>query len=80
MSGHFRQGSDTDLHPFGNSPAFITDVLERAECQFDFGCKQVVEYGEARIKQIIAAMLRFCSALRLSDLCISPLSVGTNFI
>ena len=49
MTGHVRKGSDIDLHLFSDSAALITDLLERAGCQYDLERKQVVKHGEARV-------------------------------
>src|SRR3954468_14261093 len=49
MTGHVRKGSDIDLHVFADSPALVTDLLEREGLQFDLERKQVVKHGEARV-------------------------------
>src|SRR5262245_28634458 len=49
MTGHVRKGSDIDLHVFTDSPALVTDLLEREGLQFDLERKQVVKHGEARV-------------------------------
>jgi hypothetical protein len=49
MTGHVRKGSDIDLHVFCDSPALVTDLLEREGLQYDLERKQVVKHGEARV-------------------------------
>ncbi len=49
MTGHVRKGSDIDLHVFSDSPALVTDLLEREGFQYDLELKQVVKHGEARV-------------------------------
>lgn len=49
MTGHIRKGSDIDLHVFTDSPALVTETLEREGYQFDLERKQVVKHGEARV-------------------------------
>lgn len=48
MTGHVRKGSDIDLHVFTDSPALVTETLEREGYQFDVERKQIVKHGEAR--------------------------------
>src|SRR3954469_5407592 len=49
MTGHVRKGSDIDLHVFTDSPALVTDLLEKEGFQYDLERKQVVKHGEARV-------------------------------
>lgn len=49
MTGHVRKGSDIDLHVFTDSPALVTETLEREGYQFDVERKQVVKHGESRV-------------------------------
>src|SRR5262245_64844753 len=49
MTGHFRKGSDIDLHVFSDSPGLVADLLEQEGCQFDLERKQVTKHGESRV-------------------------------
>jgi predicted nucleotidyltransferase len=49
MTGHVRKGSDIDLHLFTDSPALVTDLLDREGYVFDLERKQVVKHNEARV-------------------------------
>jgi hypothetical protein len=49
MTGHVRKGSDIDVHVFCDSPALVTDLLERNGYRYDLERKQVVKHGEARV-------------------------------
>src|SRR3954462_14430608 len=49
MTGHVRKGSDIDLHVFTDSPALVTDLLEKEGFQYDVERKQIVKHGEARV-------------------------------
>jgi predicted nucleotidyltransferase len=49
MTGHVRKGSDIDLHLFCDSPALVTDLLEREGLRYDLERKQVVKHGESRV-------------------------------
>ena len=48
MTGHVRKGSDIDLHVFTDSPARVTEILEREGYSFDVERKQIVKHGESR--------------------------------
>src|SRR5215467_7715138 len=49
MTGHVRKGSDIDLHVFTDSPALVSETLEREGHQFDLERKQIVKHNEARV-------------------------------
>src|SRR5262244_1680961 len=49
MTGHVRKGSDIDLHVFSDSPALVSETLQREGYQFDLERKQIVKHNEARI-------------------------------
>jgi hypothetical protein len=59
MTGHVRKGSDIDLHVFCDSPALVTDLLEREGLQYELERKQVVKHGEARVFTHIHVFDRF---------------------
>jgi predicted nucleotidyltransferase len=59
MTGHVRKGSDIDLHVFTDSPALVTDLLERNGYRHDLERKQVVKHGEARVFTHIHVSDRF---------------------
>jgi predicted nucleotidyltransferase len=59
MTGHVRKGSDIDLHVFCDSPALVTDLLEREGLQYDLERKQVVKHGEARVFTHVHVFDRF---------------------
>jgi predicted nucleotidyltransferase len=59
MTGHVRKGSDIDLHVFCDSPALVTDLLEREGFRFDVERKQVVKHGEFRLFTHIHVSDRF---------------------
>jgi hypothetical protein len=48
MTGHIRQGSDIDLHVFGDSAELIEAVLDAEGYQFDVQRKQIVKHQESR--------------------------------
>src|SRR5215469_12064913 len=49
MTGHVRKGSDIDIHVFTDSPALVSETLEREGYQFDLERKQIVKHNEARV-------------------------------
>jgi hypothetical protein len=59
MTGHVRKGSDIDLHLFCDSPALVTDLLEREGFRYDLERKQVVKHGESRVFTHIHVSDRF---------------------
>lgn len=59
MTGHVRKGSDIDLHVFCDSPALVTDLLEREGFRYDVERKQVVKHGESRVFTHIHVSDRF---------------------
>jgi hypothetical protein len=59
MTGHVREGSDIDIHVFGNSAHAVTDILESDGYQFDLVRKQVVKHDEARVFTHIHVFDRF---------------------
>src|SRR6516165_7806985 len=59
MTGHVRKGSDIDLHVFTDSPALVSETLEREGYQFDLERKQVVKHNEARVFTHIHVYDRF---------------------
>src|SRR5262245_51966825 len=67
MTGHFRKGSDIDLHVFSDSPRLVTDLLEQAGCQFDMERKQVAKHGESRVFTHIHVHDRFNFELTVYD-------------
>src|SRR6266481_818367 len=59
MTGRVRKGSDIDLHVFTDSPALVSETLEREGYQFDLQRKQVVKHNEARVFTHIHVYDRF---------------------
>src|SRR6516165_858430 len=59
MTGHVRKGSDIDLHVFTDSPALVSETLQREGYQFDLERKQIVKHNEARIFTHIHVYDRF---------------------
>jgi predicted nucleotidyltransferase len=59
MTGHVRKGSDIDVHVFTDSPALVSETLEREGYQFDVERKQIVKHNEARVFTHIHVYDRF---------------------
>jgi len=59
MTGHVRKGSDIDLHVFTDSPALVSETLQREGYQFDLERKQIVKHNEARVFTHIHVFDRF---------------------
>src|SRR5262249_29305101 len=59
MTGHVRKGSDIDIHVFCDSPALLTDLLQREGYQFDLERKQVNKHGDEGLSTHIHVYARY---------------------
>src|SRR3954453_11513409 len=48
-AGHFRHGSDIDIHIFGDSLSHVTATLDEHALTYDVQRKRIVKFGEERV-------------------------------